>query len=163
MARKKPKDDPQRELRRERAAIAKEKHEGPFMRLFASRHPDLPVPVRDYVFAPPRKFKFDFAWKGMAFPLAVELHGGGGRGRHTSVTGHKNDCDKMNIAIGVMGWRVLQYNVVHLKDMVSVVDMVAHVVREARDGVGSGSPGDEGSPWRDILLSKKSAKRKKAG
>ena len=156
--------DPQAELRRERARIAKDRHEGPFMAIFRSRHPDLPQPTRDYVFAPPRRFKFDFAWTGLSFKLAVELHGGGGRGRHVSVTGQKIDCDKMNIAVGVMGWRVLQYNVIHLKDMVSVVDMVASVVREAKDGVGSRLSSGEDDPWRNLLLGTepKKPKRKSA-
>lgn len=135
MSRKRKDIDPAAELRRARARANKDKNELPFLMLFKSRHPDLPNPERDYVFAPPRRFKFDFAWKGLL--VSCELNGGGRRGRHSSLTGQKNDCDKLNLAVGILGWRVLQFNVIHLKDMVSVVDMVALVVREAKDGVGS--------------------------
>lgn len=130
MARKKRDVDPQAELRRERARIAKDKWEMPFLKLFESRHPDLPVPTRDYKFAEPvgRKFKLDFAFIGDR--IGVELDGGGARSRHATVKGYASDCDKMNIA-AAMHWRILRFNVIHLKRMADVVDFVADVLRSA--------------------------------
>jgi very-short-patch-repair endonuclease len=68
----------------------------------------LPVPEREYVFAPPRKFRFDLAWPDIK--LAVECDGGTkyGLSRHSRGAGYENDCRKMNIATG-LGWRVLRF------------------------------------------------------
>ncbi len=130
MARKQKQVDPQAELRRARAAIAKDKHELPFLRLFASRHPDLPQPLRDHKFALAvgRKFKLDFSWPELK--LGCELDGGGARSRHATVKGYANDCDKVNIA-AAMRWRLLRFNVIHLRKMIDVVDFVAQVVRDS--------------------------------
>jgi hypothetical protein len=129
MARKKN-VDPQAELRRARAAIAKDKWEGPFLAIFRSRHPTLPQPVRDYKFAEAvgRKFKIDFAW--MDLKLGVELDGGGAKSRHSTVKGYANDCDKQNLSVA-MGWKLLRFNVIHMRNMADVVDYVAHIVRSA--------------------------------
>jgi hypothetical protein len=122
--------DPQAELRRERARIAKEKHEGPFRLLFASRHPDLPQPLRDHKFAEcvGRKFKLDFAWPDIK--LGCELDGGGMRSRHATVKGYATDCDKVNLGIA-LGWRLMRYNVIHMRRMEDVVDQVAEIVRNS--------------------------------
>jgi very-short-patch-repair endonuclease len=129
MSRKKQ-QDPQAELRRARAAIQKEKHEGPFLRIWQEKHPELPQPVRDYKFAEcvGRKFKIDFAFPELK--LGVELDGGGARSRHATVKGYANDCDKNNLAIA-LGWRLTKFNVIHMKTMSKVVDFVADIVRSA--------------------------------
>ncbi len=125
MARKKS-NDPDAALRRARAIQNKNKWEIPFITLFRAKHPDLPVPERDYQFAPPRRWKIDFALP--CIKVGVELNGGGGRSRHASVTGHKNDCDKLNMAV-MTGWKILQFNVIHLKKMDEVVEFAAQVIR----------------------------------
>ena len=62
--------------------------------------------VREYVFAPPRKWRFDFAWP--QFQVAVEVEGGSFvGGRHGRGPGFAKDCEKYNTAT-VMGWRVLR-------------------------------------------------------
>ena len=64
-------------------------------------------PVRELVFAPGRKYRFDFAWP--AWRLAVEIEGGTRNGgRHTTGSGFEADCGKYNLATE-MGWRVLRF------------------------------------------------------
>lgn len=125
--RRKTAADPKKALRAARARANKDKHEVPFLRLWQMMYPKLPVPERDYKFIPGRKFAIDFAFCDAR--LGVELHGGGRRGRHTTLMGHKNDCDKKNLAIQE-GWRLLEFNVIHLKDMKAVVDFVAKVLMQ---------------------------------
>lgn len=66
-----------------------------------------PLPIREYRFAPPRRWRFDFAWPDLK--LAVEAEGGvWSRGRHTRGSGFVNDSIKYNEA-AKMGWTVLKY------------------------------------------------------
>lgn len=69
----------------------------------------LPAPVREYRFAPPRRFRADFAYPQIK--LLIEVEGGvwlGGEGRHTNGKGYENDCRKYNLATS-LGYRVLRY------------------------------------------------------
>lgn len=68
----------------------------------------LPLPCRELVFHPTRKWRFDLAWiLSNAPPLAVECHGGIYiHGGHTRGAHFESDCEKMNEAV-VLGWRVL--------------------------------------------------------
>lgn len=67
----------------------------------------LPAPEREYRFAPPRRWRFDFCYPGRM--LAIEVEGGTWiGGRHGRGTGYANDLEKYNQAV-VMGWRVLRY------------------------------------------------------
>ena len=65
---------------------------------------DIPTPTREYRFAPPRRWRFDFAWPD--HKLAVEIEGityeGG---RHQRVEGFIADCHKYEVAL-MAGWRV---------------------------------------------------------
>lgn len=68
----------------------------------------LPSPVREHVFAAPRKFRFDFAYPDLR--IAVEIEGGvfvGGR--HTRGKGFEVDLQKYNIA-QLLGWSVLRFS-----------------------------------------------------
>lgn len=66
----------------------------------------LPVPVREYRFEPPRRYRFDFAWPD--FRVAVECEGATyTSGRHTRGKGFEADCEKLNDA-AVQGWLVLR-------------------------------------------------------
>ena len=68
---------------------------------------DLPQPVREFRFAPPRRWRFDFAWVEQR--LAVEVEGGVHTGgRHTRPVGFRQDCEKYNQAV-LEGWRVLRF------------------------------------------------------
>jgi len=66
----------------------------------------LPEPVREYRFAPPRRWRFDLAWPDLM--LAVEVEGGTWvGGRHTRPRGFESDAEKYNAAV-MAGWRVLR-------------------------------------------------------
>lgn len=62
---------------------------------------------REYRFAPPRRWRFDFAMPKAK--VAVEVEGGVWRkSRHTTGAGYSKDLDKYNNAI-FHDWRVLRY------------------------------------------------------
>ena len=78
-----------------------------FLRLWLSMFPNLPQPEREYRFAPPRRWRFDFAWP--ASMVAVELEGmTRAGGRHQRWGGFQKDAEKYNAATK-RGWRVLRY------------------------------------------------------
>jgi very-short-patch-repair endonuclease len=60
-------------------------------------------PEREWRFHPERRWRFDFAWPNIK--LAAEIDG---RGRHQTVVGVRNDCEKLNEALR-LGWRVLRF------------------------------------------------------
>ncbi len=65
------------------------------------------VPVREYRFAPPRRWRFDFV---VCLPskVAVEVEGGvWGKSRHTTGKGYTDDCEKYSEA-AALGWRVIR-------------------------------------------------------
>jgi hypothetical protein len=63
-------------------------------------------PVREHVFAAPRKWRFDYAWPSQR--VALEVEGGVWTGgRHISATGFLKDIEKYNAA-AVRGWRVVR-------------------------------------------------------
>lgn len=64
----------------------------------------IPEPVREHVFAPPRKWRLDFAWPDALF--AVEIDGGlYSAGRHNRPKGYIEDCEKYEAAM-LLGWTV---------------------------------------------------------
>ncbi len=65
-----------------------------------------PEPVTEHRFAPPRRWRFDFAWPDRM--VAVEIEGGihiGGR--HVRGAGFEGDCLKYGEA-AIAGWTVLR-------------------------------------------------------
>lgn len=67
----------------------------------------LPPPEREYVFHPPRKWRFDFAYPDIK--LAVEMEGGVWiKGRHNRPMGFIKDQRKYNQAV-LDGWRILKF------------------------------------------------------
>ena len=72
--------------------------------LWLRQHPAIPPPVCEYRFAPPRRWRFDFAWPERMF--AVEIEGGLHIiGRHQRVEGYLADCEKYEAAM-LRGWMV---------------------------------------------------------
>jgi hypothetical protein len=64
--------------------------------------------TREYRFAPPRRYRFDFACPDVSGRggIAVEIEGGSWTaGRHTRGAGFSRDCAKYNLAAS-MGWVV---------------------------------------------------------
>jgi len=73
----------------------------------------LPPPEREYRFAPPRRWRADFAWPDDGVLLEVE--GGVHRqGRHTRGAGFEADCEKYNSA-ELGGWTVLRVTAKHVR------------------------------------------------
>ena len=72
----------------------------------------LPMPAMEYRFAPPRRWRFDYAWldyRHLSDDVRVALEVDGGvwtRGRHVRGKGFINDQDKRNEAVR-LGWRVI--------------------------------------------------------
>ena len=68
----------------------------------------LPDPEREYRFHPVRRWRFDFAWPSLK--IAAELDGGTWtKGRHTTGTGYRGDCEKRNEAT-LLGWKVFNFD-----------------------------------------------------
>jgi len=64
------------------------------------------LPLTEYLFAPPRKWRFDYAWPDQK--VALEVEGGAYvRGRHVQAVGFFGDMMKYNFAV-LLGWRVLR-------------------------------------------------------
>ena len=64
------------------------------------------APMREYCFAKPRRWRFDYAWPD--YKIALEVEGGAWtHGRHTRGSGFVNDMEKYNTAI-LAGWIVLR-------------------------------------------------------
>jgi very-short-patch-repair endonuclease len=63
---------------------------------------------REHRFAPPRRFRFDFAFPEKM--IAVEIDGGlWGYGRHNRPQGMMKDNEKFNLAAS-LGWRILKFD-----------------------------------------------------
>jgi hypothetical protein len=61
---------------------------------------------REHRFAPPRRWRFDFAWPAQR--IALEIEGGSwAGGRHVRGRGYEADCEKYSEA-ALRGWRVLR-------------------------------------------------------
>ena len=71
---------------------------------FQLRVAKLPKPEREFYFARPRRWRFDFAWPSEL--LAVEVEGGAWTGgRHTRGAGFSGDLRKYGAAMR-LGWTV---------------------------------------------------------
>jgi hypothetical protein len=63
-------------------------------------------PEAEYVFAAPRRWRFDYCWT--AYKVALEVEGGVWvRGRHNRGAGYLNDLEKYSEA-AILGWCVLR-------------------------------------------------------
>ncbi len=63
-------------------------------------------PIAEHRFAPPRRWRFDFAWPDLWLALEVEGAIWSG-GRHTSGAGFTRDLEKYNAA-ALGGWTVIR-------------------------------------------------------
>jgi very-short-patch-repair endonuclease len=73
----------------------------------------VPAPVREFRFAPPRRYRFDFAWPDRK--VACEVQGAvWSQGRHTRGGGAESDAEKLSLA-AVAGWRVLLVTRKHIE------------------------------------------------
>jgi len=68
----------------------------------------VPEPELEFVFASPRKWRFDYAWPRGSRLLALEQEGAAWlTGRHTRGKGFEADCEKYAEA-AILGWTVLR-------------------------------------------------------
>ena len=71
----------------------------------AARAVGLPMPEREYRFAPPRRWRFDFSYP--QWHVAIEVQGAiWTQGRHSRGSGLLLEHEKLNAAAS-LGWRVL--------------------------------------------------------
>lgn len=74
------------------------------------RQAGLDLPEMEYLFAPPRKWRFDFCWPNQG-KVALEVEGGAYHGPgHRSVNVFLSNMEKYNAAT-ILGWRVLRCTV----------------------------------------------------
>lgn len=89
-----------------RAARAARRRQWEDTLLVVLRAAGVPAPLREYSFAKPRRFRFDFAW--LKQKVAVEVDGGGWvGGRHGRGRGMETDARKYSLA-AALGWRILR-------------------------------------------------------
>lgn len=85
----------------------------------------LPEPVPEYRFAPPRRWRIDWAWPD--YRLGLEVDGGVWTGgRHTRGAGWAKDSEKLNAA-ACAGWRMLRCTPQQLADMLPAVAQALQV------------------------------------
>jgi very-short-patch-repair endonuclease len=87
----------------------------------------LPEPVREYRFAPPRRWRADFAFIDQR--LLVEIEGGiWTGGRHTRGSGFEADAAKYNAAT-ILGYRVLRFSGAMVKSG-AAIETVTEALKE---------------------------------
>lgn len=84
----------------------------PIVTLCAAQN--LPEPVPEYVFAKPRRWRFDYAWPIQM--VALEINGGvWTQGRHNRGAGAIADMEKLSEA-AILGWRLIYATPEQVKD-----------------------------------------------
>lgn len=90
--------------------------------------------LREYQFAKPRRWRFDFCWPHLK--LAVEIEGGTWnprvKSRHTSVKGFQDDVVKYNHS-AIQGWCVLRYTSKDVTRGNAAHEIAEVVAQKARD------------------------------
>jgi len=110
-------------LAKARKAAKKAKQPSTLEAKFLNAITGLPEPVREHRFHPVRRWRFDFAW--LERKVAVEVHGGAWvSGGHNRAGHQASDNEKSNTAT-LMGWKVLVFNTVQMKNLGEVRGVVA--------------------------------------
>lgn len=81
--------------------------------------------LREHRFHGTRKWRFDFAFPYVK--VAVEIEG---RGRHQTVVGTRQDCEKYNAAT-LLGWRVLRFPATDKKQVQDWIDTIKACICDA--------------------------------
>jgi hypothetical protein len=90
----------------------------------------LVTPVEEYLFALPRRWRFDFAWPEQH--VAAEVEGGvWTSGHHSRGRGFEADCEKYNEA-AIRGWIVLRFTPGMIDDGLAVAT-IERALRRAGD------------------------------
>ena len=91
----------------------------------------MPEPVREYRFAPPRKFRADFAYPDKM--ILIECEGGTWtNGAHVRGGHYQSDCEKGNLA-ALRGFTVLRFTsaMIHSGDAVNTIEEVYKTMRRS--------------------------------
>ena len=94
----------------------------------------LPEPEREYRFAPPRRYRADFAYPEKM--LLIEVEGGvWTQGRHSRGAGYSKDVEKYNLAT-VNGWHLLRFTGDMIKSgmAVSTIEQMLKVLENIKRG-----------------------------
>jgi very-short-patch-repair endonuclease len=87
----------------------------------------LPIPQREFRFAPPRRYRADFAYPEKM--LLIEVEGGiWTNGAHVRGGHYQSDCEKGNLAT-ILGFRVLRFTGEMIKSGVAI-NMIERVLNE---------------------------------
>lgn len=100
----------------------------------------LPKPEREFAFAKPRRWRFDFAWPSKK--VALETEGGEwSGGRHTRGEGFTNDCIKYSEA-AIRGWKVIRVTGKMIKEglAIELLKRALKNVGETTDATSTGVP-----------------------
>lgn len=83
---------------------------------------------REYRFAPPRRWRADFAVPARRLLLEVEgaIHT---NGRHTRGSGYEADLEKYNAA-ALAGWTVLRYSTAMVQSGEAIAQVMEYIQRE---------------------------------
>lgn len=85
-------------------------------------HAGLPTPQREFKFALPRRWRFDFAYPELLIGLEVEGGIYRGKSRHTTGSGYADDCIKYNEA-AILGWTVMRFTSTPIRARTAVPDI----------------------------------------
>ena len=118
------------EVKRTAKGMMKSRLEWLFISAWRRDYSQLPEPVREYRFHSKRKWRLDFAF--VPEKLAVEIQGGAWiKGAHNTAIGQQRDLEKQREAVK-LGWRILPFNTLDLKDPDWVARQVAEVLTNAK-------------------------------
>ena len=91
----------------------------------------LPTPEREYRFAPPRRYRADFAYPEQK--ILIEVEGGTWtNGAHVRGGHYQSDCEKYNLAT-LKGYRVLRFTSNMIKDG-TALQTIEQVYKGVNDG-----------------------------
>jgi very-short-patch-repair endonuclease len=125
--RKQPAIDPRAIVRMRKAQSPQEPSPGEGVISGAIRAGLLPSAIVEYRFAPPRLWRFDFAWPEMK--LACEVEGSvWAQGRHTRGSGFSDDAVKYNTA-ALLGWTVLRYTTEMCIDGTAIDELITVIAK----------------------------------
>lgn len=119
--------NPKAQLRKAKAEANRKKHTSRIM--LAAAMAGVRMPDAEHRFNQDRKWRFDFAWPERK--VAIEVNGGGSRGRHNTVMGATKDAEKLNAA-QTLGWAVLQYTVVSVMNAEAIAADIQAAFRRGK-------------------------------
>ncbi len=103
-----------------------------FALLWDTNYPEIDLHI-EHRFAPPRRFRFDFAH--LPSKTAIEIQGGSwNAGGHVRGAHFDSDCEKLNLAAS-QGWAVFKFTATMLRDdrMAGWLDLLAQTIQQREE------------------------------